>query len=262
MSARGVRIDFGDGGSAEYLRILGLTGSDRFDLANEDFTICGWMRALGALSAQTDPSHRGFWLFVLEDQITFLGASLYLEGTDAFPGTALNASGQTESMPAAHNNFADGASAIDQDEDWFYALVWDHTAGSWTRYVGLDESGSLASASVGSLNYTAATPIRDIAIGADFANNYGINADVTNVKIWKRAFTSGELLDEMTSEDPVIDTGIWGHYKFEDHLDLSNVSAGVGPSWSVVGTLGDGTMDPVDLQAAAPAVAGRVVIIS
>lgn len=257
MAARGVTIDFGDGGSAEYLRILNLTGTDRFDLINEDFTICGWMNVIGQLSTHTDG--RGFWLFALEDQVSFLGASLYLEGTAAFPGTPLKARGQVESQVAAHANFTAGASDIDAGESWFYALVWDHTAGTWKRYVGID-GGSLSSVTVSTISYLLATPIKDLAIGADFANNYGMNADVTNVKIWKRAFSSGELAAEKESEDPVISTGIWGHYKLADHLDLTNYSAGVGPTLSAVGTLGDGTMDPVDLQAAAGH--GRVFIIS
>lgn len=261
MSAGGIVFDFGDGGSAEYLRILNLTGTDRFDLINEDLTIWGWMSADGALSAQTDPSHRGFWLFALEDQVSFLGASLYLEGTDAFPGTALNARGQTESRVGVHNNFTAGAADIDVDEDWFYALVWDHTAGSWTRYVGIDE-GSLASTSVSGLNYTGATPIKDIAIGADFANAYGINATVRSVGISKVAADASALADQKVSDTPVgvLLANIWGYYPMTDHTDLANASAGVGPSWSAVGTLGDGAMDPVDLQAAVGH--GRVFIIS
>lgn len=258
MSARGVTVNFGDGGSLEYLNITNLTGSDRFDLINEDFTICGWMNVVAVQSPATEG--RGFWLFALEDQGSFLGASLYLENCTTFPGTPLHVRGQTESRVAAHNVFTAGSDVIDAGENWFYALVWDHAAGSWTLYSGIDESGSLASTSIGSLNYTGGAPIEDLAIGADFANNYGCNADITNVKIWKRAFSSPELIAEMQSEDPVITTNIWGHYKLANHTDLTNYSAGVGPTLTAVGTLGDGSMDPVDLQAAVGH--GRVFIIS
>jgi len=250
MTAKGVRIDFGDGGSAEYLRILNLTGTDRFDLINEDLTISWWFSPLGALSAQSDPSARGFWMAVLEDQVSFLGAAFYLEGTDVFDGSPMNASGQTESRVGVHNNFTDGASDIDAGENWFGALVWDHTDGSWKRYIGIDE-GALSVVTVSGLNYTGATPIKDIAFGADFANNYGCNADLRNIKIWKRAFSAGELAAEKASENPVISTNIWGHYILEDETDLINHSAGVGPTLSMVGTLAHGTMDPVDLQPAA-----------
>mgnify|MGYP001321678079 CR=1 FL=1 len=213
-----------------------------FDVATEDFTICGWRRILTAIASENTKIHY-LSLFVGQANTNngmYMGSDVILSTVEPII-MKVYGHGQTGATTSA--------SSVSEsvNEDWFHAIVYDHTTQQATFYQALDEAASLtANTSVTATNYNACDEIR--LLGPDNFSTPGLShSDITNVKCWKAALTQQELFLEMKCEEPFRTSGIYAHWKIQKKTDLFDYS-GQGRYLVQDEAMTDPVMDPVDIK--------------
>jgi len=246
MTARGIQMQWAQGATPCGASAL-LTTTQRIDLPNESFTICGWHQAIG-----DRPGGNGNFLDVhVNATNTFSDFSMFMALIpSSFDGTApLKIRSSYSDRTFSEYTFTDSPYEVDYGENYFWAFTWDYTTSTVTRYYGIDGGSLVSEASAGvlcPLNH----PLDQINIGNNLDSNRAGYNQITNVKAWKSALNSTQINSEKHSASPVITANILAHYPLLTSSDLTN-SQGSWPSLGVQGTINSGNMDPVDIQAAA-----------
>jgi len=248
MTARGIKCNWNDAGTPAYAFITA-AGANRFDMGTIDVTICGWITVRGDKGASSTSIGMPFaWI----GETTNTGANCRIHATDAdgsFQHSPWTYVSRYMDSSFAQADFGSTGNNVATNQNWFFALVWDHAAAQWTMYYAVD-GGSLSASTATSVTYTGADPFNHIELGRENDNAIGANVEITNVKVWKRVFSSAELTAEKTSEAMVITTAAWAHWKLASSADLTDYS-GNSRSLTLSGSVGDGTMDPTDIQGGA-----------
>jgi len=247
--ARGIYFqNIGD--SATYTDAGGL-----FTYASQDFVLCGWHRIHGPLGAENFLQNFHGIGFGKSASQTYRGGNFCC---DADPRTSPFAM-VTYSVGNAGGSFTETVTNFATGEDWFEAIVFNHSTQLFTYYWAKDGAGSLSS--VSNTQTTFDNPMTVIVLGGSLnsGSNQVPESEITNVKAWVGAsiasnFDATALFNEMNSETPVTTgAGITNYawWKLANSTDLAD-SSGNGRTLTGNGSLQNGSMDPVDLQTPPP----------
>lgn len=237
MAARGISQNWNTPGGVGTQTRLGHE-SFSVDLTTTSFTICGWMRHKG-----TAGGLRGHAPFHLSGG----GLSGFISDFDGGTGPSWDQSLCV--VDGVENQYA--LNTPDDDEDWFYVLQWNHTTATWIAYAALDEAGSVGSpvsSSGGRLNAS----ITAIYVGGTSFNfNWGSNTEVTHVCGSTSLASAAELLAQMQNPNANVLPSPLFRWPMMDSTDLTDTVGSFDLS-VISGSIGNGTMDPVDLQDLTP----------
>jgi hypothetical protein len=241
MTARGIKVNYNTGS------IPGTNAGAHYDsfslnTSTTDITITGWMRIIG--NNGTNRGQVPFNLYSGTDVIETTFIDETFDGASPWSITSYDINGTTDRV---------GSWAPATNEDWFYCMVWDHVTAGWTYYVAKDGDANMGTAGTGATGRTSHV-YDTIQIGYQQFSDYGNNTEHTNVKIWSRKFSSAELFSEMNSEAPVYGSGasdatLEAWWKLASAADLNDYSTH-SRTLSTLGTVNDGSMDPVDIRTA------------
>ena len=264
MAAGGAHISWDGAGNITYLGIV-LASGDRIATTTESFTLTFWGSIKGNKPGTSTSSEGHVFLF-LQDSV--IGPRLLIRATDAdntFQSSPFTVVPRYMDTTFAQADVGTTGDNVDTDENWFFGVTWNHTTGVLTVYRVIDEGTLASDATAGSLPWLQT--IDEIRFGAYGTNSAGGNLEVRNVKLWVgSAFDSTGVDAERNSEAPVSSSGLVADWRIPSTSDYTNTYAGGGALASLsatvagTGTITNGSMDPVDIQAAAAT--RRVFIIS
>jgi hypothetical protein len=237
MTARGIKINSSDA-SPSYAGMSGVS----FNQSTEDISVLGWMVIKGTKSGGGAAGH----IFAyLSELVNF--EFVIIRAMDADVGTPWTEilRYSTTAAPGVGVDVGSTGDIISTDENCFYAWTWKASNGTLNYYWAKDGAAiNNATAAVGAGAKTAT--LDTFRFGSNNAG--GSNIEITNGMIFKRELTSAQVDAQRKSAEVIDSTSIFGHYKMMNGTDLTNYSAGAGPTLTAFGTLADGTMDPLDLR--------------
>lgn len=226
--ARGIHFA-GAGNYASYT-----PGGTLRDPSTDDWSMCGWMMITGDSSTGTnrncpfylgDSGYHSAWFGCTDTNSPWDLTANSADGNEAFDGHS------TGSAPV--NN-----------ENWFYAITYNHTGGVMTFYWAKSGDTSLQSyTSPQTLWSNFATRINIGAAGD--GTDAALTGDVTNIMCWLRTLGSSELYSQMKSASVVNSTSLYEHWPLLTASDLTGaVNSRV---FTVTGSATNGTMNVQDI---------------
>lgn len=266
MTARGMRCNTDGVTNSEYSNVgayVDLATTNRVQMNSEDCIATAWVRIEGAHGAATSWGHDPFYLLGLSGNnigMVFHFGKL----DDASPFSATIHSAYRDSSGSGEILMTESARVAAQSTNYFCAMIWDAAAHTMTQLIAADGDTSFTSNTTSSITISSGEYVDRLYVG----NRAAVcNHTITNEKFWKgsgiaSSFTATSyagLLAEMKSEAPVITSNLLAHYKLLTHTDLTDYGAR-GLNLTAAGTTTDGTMDPVDIQAAVST--RKVLVIS
>lgn len=234
MAARGVVSHWeslaGAGGNS-YISVAGFS----INMATTNIVITGWMRIKGTTTSDV----RGqvpFFVFNGTDT----GAMFFDSGGGGFDMRLKVFSGGETSY---------GSWTVGVNEDWFYVILWDSATTTWTAYLAKDGDSSIGSpASTAGGQATATLNTMQVAGEGAFNYDWGCNIEVTDVIVaTPTTLPDSTALFAQMNSDSVTLSSPYLRLALNNSSDLTDTT-GNGHNGSIVGTIADGSMDPVDIQ--------------
>lgn len=231
MAAAGMSVNGNNANYGQYNH-----GAVAIDMTTTDFTVCGWMRLDGFGTGNR--GHFGFGIINAAFTADVTMTDETYDSTSPFDLRSCDHYGALDRVAVATP--ATG-------EDWFYAIVWDHTAGRFIYYGAIDGTTSLTG--VNGATGRTASDLSIVQVLRPTSNNESQQLTVRNVGVFASALSAAQLRTQMTTDGPAFTA--FAYWPMANSTDTSD-SSGNGRTLTLNGTITSGNMDPVDLQGGAP----------
>lgn len=244
--ARGIHVS-GDNNGV-YIDKTG--AGDILDPVTTSYTICGWMKIIGATTGPF--GHIPLSIRHANDDDR---TSIVTDANDANDPGPWGL--QLDAVDDSTGDHTLGPINVAQAEVWFFAITMTQGGGTGTfrLYAALD--GATSVTQYGTTVSSAQTHKCDILEFAwDGTSSRGSNGDFTNMKMWTSVLDATQLLAEKNSEAPVITANLWGHWKMVNAADLSDYS-GNSRTLSTRASVTDGAMTINDISAVSCGISGN-----